>query len=103
LSGTGNVVRLRDSIALAIRRGIMAGTGAEGMADAILGLLDREQGERCQDPDCARIRPHGRLDAHLWRHPAEAPFDRVLFGWACFTCGLRRGHRIHRGLGKEKP
>jgi hypothetical protein len=93
---------LRDRIALLIRKGNMKGSGAESTADAIVRLIGEEAAEPCRDRDCARILPHSRLSAHLWRHPAEAPFDRTLLAWLCFTCGLRRGHRIHR-LRKANP
>lgn len=87
---------LRDRIALLIRKGALKGTAPESTAKAIVRLVEEEGAERCRDRDCARVLPHGRLSAHLWRHQAEAPFDRVLFAWLCFTCGFRKGHRIHR-------
>ena len=92
---------LRDRIALAIRRDALQGISAESTADAIVHLLDEEAAESCRDGDCARVLPHSRLSAHLWRHEAEPPFDRALFRWLCFSCGMRRGHRIHR-LRKER-
>jgi hypothetical protein len=94
---------LRDRIALLIRRNALHGVSPEATATVIVGLFEQEAAARCRDRDCARLLPHSRLSAHLWKHAAEAPFDRVLFAWLCFTCGLRRGHRIHRGRRKEKP
>lgn len=87
---------LRDRIALVIRNDAMEGISAESTADAVVDLLDQELAARCRDEDCARILPHSRLSVHLWKHPAEPPFDHALFRWLCFSCGLRRGHRIHR-------
>lgn len=93
---------LRDRIALLIYKDTAEGISAESTADEVIHLLDEEIAERCRDRDCARIFPHSRISAHLWRHEAEPPFTRVLLGWRCFSCDMRKGHRIHR-IRKEKP
>lgn len=90
------VPTLRDRIALLIRRNTMRGIAAEVTAGAITDMAVREAATRCRDKDCARILPHGRLARHLKRHKAEPPFDHILFGWLCGSCGLRRRHRVHR-------
>lgn len=89
---------LRVRLTQVIDDGIRHGVSAPGTADAVLMLLETERAVRCRDNDCARILSHNRLSAHLWRHEAQPPFDHVLFRWLCFTCGLRRGHRIHRAV-----
>lgn len=102
MSATKEAPNLRDRIALVIHQDTAEGISAGSTADAVIDLLDREMAERCRDRDCARVYPHSRISRHLWRHKAEPPFERALFRWLCFSCGLRKGHRIHR-LRKEKP
>ena len=93
---TGARPALRDLLAGVIERDRREGVSSASPADALVTLLDGEARQRCRDRDCVRLMPHGRLAPHLWRHEAQPPFTRYWLSWRCFTCGERKGHRVHK-------
>jgi hypothetical protein len=74
----------------------IVGIAGPDIADRIIAVLDEEAVTPCRDADCVRRRRHSRIDRHLWRHEANAPLSRWLFGWRCFTCGRSTWRHIHK-------
>ena len=89
---------LDDQITAIVRNGIAFAIPAQQTTECIIRAIEEEQQRDCTDGDCIIRRPHSRLGPHLGKHEASPPFDHVRFTRLrlCFSCGRRRGHRIHR-------